>query len=82
MVARGADAKCRPEPRKERGLRSVRHHGAEVQDRLLTAVGVLAAVVAVVAGFALLFSVLDEGGSEATPQTTVIVRVPFGTSET
>ena len=49
-----------------------------MQDRLLTAVGVLAATVAVVAGFALLFSVLDEGGSEATPQTTVIVRVPGG----
>jgi hypothetical protein len=49
-----------------------------VQDRLLTAVGALAAVVAVVAGFALLFSVLDEGASEATPQTTVIVRVPGG----
>jgi len=78
MVARGADAKGRPEGRKERGFSSVRHHGREVQDRLLTAVGALAATVAVVAGFALLFSVLDEGGSEATPQTTVIVRVPGG----
>jgi hypothetical protein len=78
MVARGADAKGRQEGRKERGFSSVRHHGREVQDRLLTAVGALAATVAVVAGFALLFSVLDEGGSEATPQTTVIVRVPGG----
>src|SRR3954464_14760199 len=82
MVARGADAKGRPEPRKERPFSSVRHHGAEVQDRLLTALGALAAVVAVVAAFALLFSVLDEGGSEANPQTTVIVRVPGGHTAT
>ena len=78
MVARGADVKGRPEGCKERKFSSVRHHGREVQDRLLTAVGALAATVAVIAGFALLFSVLDEGGSEATPQTTVIVRVPGG----
>ena len=78
MVARRADAKRRRERRKERGFSSVRHHGGEVQDRFLTALGVLAATVAVVAGFALLFSVLDEGGSEAHPQTTVIVRVPGG----
>lgn len=49
-----------------------------MQDRLLTALGALAATVAVVAAFALLFSVLDEGGSEANPRTTVIVRVPGG----
>ncbi|HKZ13409.1 MAG TPA: L,D-transpeptidase [Solirubrobacterales bacterium] len=49
-----------------------------MQDRLLTALGALAAAVAVVAGFALLFSVLDDGGSGATPSTTVIVRVPGG----
>jgi hypothetical protein len=49
-----------------------------VQDRLLTAVGVLAAIVAVVAGFALLFSVLDEGAGQASPRTTVIVHVPGG----
>ena len=49
-----------------------------MQDRLLTALGALAATVAVIAAFALLFSVLDEGGSEASPQTTVIVRVPGG----
>lgn len=48
-----------------------------MQDRLLTALGALAAAVAVVAGFALLFSVLDEGGA-ASPATTVIVRVPGG----
>jgi hypothetical protein len=48
-----------------------------VQDRLLTALGALAAAVAVVAGFALLISVLDEGG-DASPRTTVIVRVPAG----
>jgi hypothetical protein len=78
MVARQADVKGRPKGRKERKFSSVRHHGREVQDRLLTAVGALAATVAVVAAFALLFSVLDEGGGEANPQTTVIVRVPGG----
>jgi hypothetical protein len=78
MVARGADAKRRCERRKERGFSSVRHHGGEVQDRFLTALGALAATVAVIAGFALLFSVLDEGAGEAKPQTTVIVRVPGG----
>jgi L,D-transpeptidase catalytic domain len=82
MVARGADAKGGPDRRKERRLSSVRHHGAEVQDRLLTALGALAAAVAVLAAFALLFSVLDEGGSEVTPQTTVIVRVPGGHTST
>lgn len=49
-----------------------------MQDRLLTALGALAAAVAVVAGFALLFSVLDESRSGAAPGTTVIVRVPGG----
>jgi hypothetical protein len=44
---------------------------------LLTALGALAAAVAVVAGFALLFTVLDEGG-DASPTRTVIVRVPGG----
>jgi hypothetical protein len=78
MVARRADAKRRPDCRKERAFSSVRHHGGEVQDRLLTALGALAAAVAVVAAFALLYSVLDEGGSEASPRTTVIVRVPAG----
>jgi lipoprotein-anchoring transpeptidase ErfK/SrfK len=78
MVARRADVKGRLEGRNERKFSSVRHHGREVQDRLLTAVGVLAAIVAVVAGFALLFSVLDEGAGEATPRTTVIVHVPSG----
>jgi hypothetical protein len=77
MVARRADAKRRRDRRKERRFSSVRHHGGEVQDRLLTALGAFAAAVAVVAGFALLYSVLDEGGSEANP-TTVIVRVPAG----
>lgn len=79
MVARGADGNGGPEARKERGFSSVRHHGREVQDRLLTALGALAAVAAVVAGFALLFSVLDEGGGSAAPATTVVrVRVPGG----
>lgn len=78
MVARRADGKCRREGRKEGAFSSVRHHEGEVQDRLLTALGALAAAVAVVAGFALLITVLDEGGSGATPQTTVIVRVPGG----
>jgi hypothetical protein len=48
-----------------------------VQDRLLTAIGTLAAIAAVVAGFALLFSVLDDSGG-AAPTTTVVVRVPAG----
>ncbi|HTT96071.1 MAG TPA: L,D-transpeptidase [Solirubrobacterales bacterium] len=48
-----------------------------MQDRLLTALGAVAAAVAVVAGFALLLSVLDEGGG-GSPSTTVIVRVPAG----
>ncbi len=80
MVARGADDNRGPEGRKERRFSSVRHHGRDVQDRLLTALGVLAAVAAVVAGFALLFSVLDEGGSDpAAPATTVVrIRVPGG----
>jgi L,D-transpeptidase catalytic domain len=77
MVARRADVKRVPDARKKRGFSSVRHHGREVQDRLLTALGALAAAVAVVAGFALLISVLDEGG-DASPATTVIVRVPGG----
>lgn len=81
MVARGADAKRCRDARKERGFSSVRHHGGEVQDRLLTALGALAAAVAVAAAFALLISVLDEGGSGATARTTVIVRVPGGHTE-
>ncbi len=81
MVARGADGNGGPEGRKEREFSSVRHHGREVQDRLLTALGALAAVAAVIAGFALLFSVLDEGGGSAAPATTVVrVRVPGGTT--
>jgi hypothetical protein len=77
MVARRADANHRRDARKERAFSSVRHHGGEVQDRLLTALGAPAAAVAVVAGFALLVSVLDEGG-DASPTRTVIVRVPGG----
>jgi len=41
-------------------------------DRLLTALGAIAATVAVVCAFALLFHVLDEGGDEAPARTTVI----------
>ena len=77
MVARRADVKRLPDARKDRRFSSVRHHGGEVQDRLLTALGALAAAAAVVAGFALLISVVDEGG-DASPATTVIVRVPAG----
>jgi hypothetical protein len=77
MVARRADAKRRPGGRKERGFSSVRHHGGPVQDRLLTAIGTLAATAAVVAGFALLFSVLDQEGG-AAPTTTLVVKVPAG----
>jgi hypothetical protein len=48
---------------------------------LLTALGALAAAAAVVAGFALLFSVLDDSGGSAAPVTTVVrVRVPAGKS--
>jgi L,D-transpeptidase catalytic domain len=48
-----------------------------VKDRLLTALGALAAAVAVVCAFALLFHVLDEGDDEAPARTTVI-RVGSG----
>jgi L,D-transpeptidase-like protein len=41
-------------------------------DRLLTALGAIAAAVAVVCAFALLFHVLDEGGDDAPARTTVI----------
>ncbi len=50
-------------------------------DRLLTALGTIAAVAAVVAGFALLFSVLDSGGGDSPPATTV-VKVRSGDSRT
>jgi hypothetical protein len=43
-----------------------------MSERMLTAIGTVAAVVAVVAGFALLFHVLDEGGDEAPASATVI----------
>ncbi len=49
----------------------MREH-AGVVDRLLTVLGTLAAAVAVVAGFALLFHVLDSGGDDAPTRTTVI----------
>jgi hypothetical protein len=81
MVARGADGKRPSERRKEREFSSVRHHEPEVQDRLLTALGALAAAVAVVAAFALLFHVLDSGGGDGAPTATVIrVDVPGGTT--
>lgn len=41
-------------------------------DRLLTALGAIAATVAVVCAFALLIHVLDEGGEDAPSRTTVI----------
>lgn len=43
-----------------------------MSERLLTALGAAAAAVGVVAAFALLFHVLDEGGDEAPARTTVI----------
>jgi L,D-transpeptidase-like protein len=50
-----------------------------VLDRLLTALGALAAAVAVVAAFALLFHVLDSGGGDGPATATVIrVSVPGG----
>jgi L,D-transpeptidase catalytic domain len=51
----------------------VRHHGG-VSERLLTAIGTVAAVAAVVAAFALLFSVLDSGGAASPPATVLAVR--------
>jgi hypothetical protein len=51
--------------------------GGAVQDRLLTALGALAAAAAVVAGFALLFHVLGDGGSTSTA-TVVRIAVPGG----
>ncbi len=41
-------------------------------ERLLTALGAVAAAVAVICAFALLFHVLDEGGDDAPARTTVI----------
>jgi hypothetical protein len=79
MVARGADANWPSEARKERRFSSVRHHGRHVQDRLLTALGALAAAVAVVSAFALLFHVLDPGGGgDARTATIVRISVPGG----
>jgi hypothetical protein len=49
-----------------------------VTSRLLTALGSLAAAVAVVAAFALLFSVLESGGGDAAPVTVVRIKVPGG----
>lgn len=43
-----------------------------MKERLLTALGAIAAAVAVVCAFALLFHVLDEGGDGAPARTTVI----------
>jgi hypothetical protein len=43
-----------------------------MRERLLTALGAIAAAVAVVCAFALLFHVLDEGGDDAPASTTVI----------
>ncbi|MFT3863122.1 MAG: L,D-transpeptidase [Solirubrobacterales bacterium] len=48
-------------------------------DRLLTALGAVAAAAAVVAAFALLFHVLDSGGDKGAPAATVIrIQVPGG----
>jgi L,D-transpeptidase catalytic domain len=48
-------------------------------ERLLTALGAIAAAVAVIAGFALLFHVLDEGGDDGPSAATVIrVAAPKG----
>jgi L,D-transpeptidase catalytic domain len=43
-----------------------------MRERLLTTLGAIAAAVAVVCAFALLFHVLDEGGGDAPASTTVI----------
>lgn len=81
MVARGADGIACPDRRKQRPARGG-GAGAPPWDamrgRLLTALGALAAAVAVICAFALLFHVLDEGGG-GTPTATVIrVKVPGG----
>jgi L,D-transpeptidase catalytic domain len=51
-----------------------------VSERLLTGLGALAATVAVVAAFALLFAVLESGGGDAVaPAATVVrIKVPAG----
>lgn len=50
-----------------------------MQDRLLTALGALAAAVAVVAAFALLFSVLESGDDDGAPSATIVrIAVPGG----
>jgi len=49
-----------------------------VVDRLLTTLGAIAAAMAVIAAFVLLFHVLDEGGGEAARTTVVRVSVPGG----
>src|SRR6202000_3542695 len=72
MVARGADVTGSSGRRKERPARSRAPPWGDVIDRLLTALGALAAAVAVVCAFALLFHVLDEGNDEAPARTTVI----------
>jgi lipoprotein-anchoring transpeptidase ErfK/SrfK len=46
-----------------------------MRERLLTAIGAIAAAVAVICAFALLFHVLDEGGDDA-PASTTVIRVP------
>jgi L,D-transpeptidase catalytic domain len=53
-----------------------------VTERLLTGLGALAAAVAVVAAFALLFTVLESGGGDAAPVTVVRVKVPAGKTAT
>src|SRR6202000_1969063 len=70
MVARGADVTGSSGRRKERPARSRAPPWGDVIDRLLTALGALAAAVAVVCAFALLFHVLDEGNAEAPARTT------------
>jgi hypothetical protein len=79
MVARGADGNRRRDPRKLRAARPGAPPWAFVVDRLLTALGALAAAAAVVAAFALLIHVLDPGDDGTPPTATVIrVAVPAG----
>jgi lipoprotein-anchoring transpeptidase ErfK/SrfK len=78
MVARPADAKPILQPRIHRPPENEMPPCVVMASRLITALGALAATAAVVGGFALLFKVLDEGGSASVPPRVIRVAVPAG----